>query len=71
MPNPDLQNRVTPFPALHTAANHDADEHVGAARKLADDAAAWLADLDALLAGPPSLAPHHDESLTVRTPRAL
>lgn len=49
MPNSDDRNRVTPFPALHTAANHNADEHVAAARQLADDAASWLADLDAVL----------------------
>ena len=40
---------VTPFPALHTSANTDADDHVTAARQLADDAEAWLAELDALL----------------------
>ena len=40
---------VTPFPALHTSANTDADDHVAAARRLADDAEAWLAELDALL----------------------
>jgi hypothetical protein len=40
---------VTPFPALHTSANHDAEEHRASARKLADDADAWLADLDAVL----------------------
>jgi hypothetical protein len=49
MTNPDNRNRVTPFPALHTAANRDADERVSAARKLADEAEAWLADLDAVL----------------------
>ncbi len=40
---------VTPFPALHTSANIDADDHLAAARQLADDAEAWLAELDALL----------------------
>lgn len=55
MPNPDQRSRATPFPALHTAANHDADEHVTAARKLVDDAANWLADLDAVLTGRPGV----------------
>ena len=41
---------MTPFPALHTSANETADEHVSAARKLAEDAESWLAELDALLA---------------------
>ncbi len=40
---------MTPFPALHTSANADADEHLAAARKLAEDAENWLADLDAVL----------------------
>lgn len=40
---------MTPFPALHTSANEYADEHVAAARKLAEDAESWLAELDALL----------------------
>ena len=40
---------VTPFPALHTSANSEADDHLAAARQLADDAEAWLAELDALL----------------------
>jgi hypothetical protein len=40
---------VTPFPALHTSANEHADEHVSAARKLAEDAQSWLAELDAVL----------------------
>jgi hypothetical protein len=42
---------VTPFPALHTSANADADDHVAAARQLAGDAETWLAELDALLDG--------------------
>jgi hypothetical protein len=41
---------TTPFPALHTTANRDAQDHVAAARQLAEDAEAWLSDLDALLA---------------------
>ncbi len=41
---------VTPFPALHTSANSGADDHVHAARQLAEDAETWLADLDAVLA---------------------
>jgi hypothetical protein len=41
---------VTPFPALHTTANNDAEEHRAAARKLAEDTESWLAELDALLA---------------------
>ena len=45
---------VTPFPALHTTANHDAEEHTAAARKLAEDAQAWLADLDAVLGDSPN-----------------
>jgi hypothetical protein len=49
MPNPDLKSRATPFPALHTTANKDADERLTSARQRAEDAAAWLADLDALL----------------------
>ena len=44
----DREN-VTPFPGLHTSANEHADEHVAAARKLADDAEFWLAELDAVL----------------------
>ena len=44
---------VTPFPALHTTANNDAEEHRAAARKLAEDAESWLADLDALLTESP------------------
>lgn len=40
---------MTPFPALHVTANQEADEHMAAARKLAEDAASWLADLDAVL----------------------
>ena len=44
---------VTPFPALHTSANADADEHLATARKLADDAQSWLADLDAVLSEAP------------------
>ena len=40
---------TTPFPALHTAANQDAEERVSEARKLVDETEAWLADLDALL----------------------
>jgi hypothetical protein len=40
---------VSPFPALHTTANSAADEHVSAARKLAEEAESWLADLDTLL----------------------
>ena len=40
---------MSPFPALHTTANSAADEHLAAARKLAEEAEAWLADLDALL----------------------
>jgi hypothetical protein len=40
---------VTPFPALHTSANSEAEEHRASARKLAEDAEAWLADLDAVL----------------------
>lgn len=40
---------VTPFPGLHTTANIDADDHVTAARQLAEDAQTWLAELDALL----------------------
>jgi hypothetical protein len=40
---------VTPFPALHTSANTEADDHVAAARQLADAAEAWLAELDAFL----------------------
>ena len=46
MPTPT----TTPFPALHTSANRSADETVAAARKLAEDAEAWLAELDAVLA---------------------
>jgi hypothetical protein len=45
---------VTPFPALHTTANTDAEEHRAAARKLAEDAESWLADLDAVLGESPS-----------------
>lgn len=45
---------MTPFPPLHTSANHDADEHVSAARKLAEEAESWLAELDALLEDRPS-----------------
>jgi hypothetical protein len=45
---------VTPFPALHTSANHDAEEHTSAARKLAEDAESWLAALDAVLADAPT-----------------
>jgi hypothetical protein len=45
---------VTPFPALHTSANHDAEEHRASARQLAEDAATWLADLDAVLGEAPS-----------------
>jgi hypothetical protein len=40
---------VSPFPALHTSANAEADEHLAAARKLADDTQNWLAELDSLL----------------------
>lgn len=40
---------VTPFPALHTSANSGADDHVHAARQLAEDADTWLAELDAVL----------------------
>jgi hypothetical protein len=40
---------MSPFPALHTSANQEADDHVLAARKLADEAAAWLAELDEVL----------------------
>mgnify|MGYP001618435814 CR=1 FL=1 len=40
---------MTPFPALHTTANTAADEHVHEARKLAEDAEAWLAELDEIL----------------------
>ena len=47
---------MTPFPALHTSANEHADEHVTAARKLAEDAEAWLAELDAVLGESPSAA---------------
>jgi hypothetical protein len=52
MTNPDNKNRIAPFPGLHTAANRDADERVSAARRLADEAEAWLADLDAMLDSP-------------------
>ena len=45
---------MTPFPALHTSANEHADEHVTAARKLAEDAESWLAELDAVLGESPS-----------------
>jgi hypothetical protein len=45
---------VTPFPALHTSANHDAEEHCASARQLAEDAAVWLDDLDAVLGESPS-----------------
>jgi hypothetical protein len=38
---------------LHTTANNDAEEHRVAARKLAEDAESWLADLDALLTESP------------------
>lgn len=41
---------MTPFPALHTSANEHAEEHTAAARKLAEDAQSWLAELDAVLA---------------------
>jgi hypothetical protein len=44
---------VTPFPALHTTANNDAEEHRTAARRLAEDVESWLADLDAVLAESP------------------
>jgi hypothetical protein len=44
---------VTPFPALHTTANSDAEVHTAAARKVAEDAESWLAELDALLADGP------------------
>jgi len=47
---------VTPFPALHTTANSDAEEHMVAARKLAEDAESWLAELDAVLADGPRAA---------------
>ena len=47
---------VTPFPALHTTANSDAEEHRVAARKLAEDAESWLAELDSLLADGPASA---------------
>ncbi len=40
---------MSPFPALHTSANAEADEKLATARKLADDAQSWLAELDALL----------------------
>lgn len=40
---------MTPFPALHTTANSAADEHVAEARKLAESAEVWIAELDALL----------------------
>lgn len=45
---------MTPFPALHTSANHDAEEHRVAARKLAEDVESWLADLDTVLKETPS-----------------
>jgi hypothetical protein len=48
--NPSDWQDVTPFPALHTSANEHADEHLAAARKLAEDAESWLAQLDAVLA---------------------
>lgn len=47
---------MTPFPALHTSANHDAEEHRTSARKLAEEAESWLADLDALLGEQPTLS---------------
>jgi hypothetical protein len=47
--NSDDKDPVSPFPALHTSANAEADEHLAAARKLAEDAQNWLADLDSLL----------------------
>lgn len=47
---------VTPFPALHTSANQDADEHVAAARKLAGDVETWLDELDAVLTDGPGTA---------------
>jgi hypothetical protein len=48
--NPSDRQNVTPFPALHTSANEHADQHVAAARKVAEDAESWLAQLDAVLA---------------------
>ena len=50
MANPDDNKQVSPFPALHTVANKQANENVAAARKVAEEAESWLADLDALLA---------------------
>lgn len=47
---------MSPFPALHTSANEHADEHVSAARKLAEDAESWLAELDVLLGDTPTLS---------------
>jgi hypothetical protein len=49
-----MGNTMTPFPALHTTANSAADEHVHEARKLAEDAQAWLAELDELLGETPA-----------------
>lgn len=45
---------MTPFPALHTTANSAADEHVAEARRLAEDAESWLAELDELLGDTPA-----------------
>ena len=47
---------MTPFPALHTTANSAADEHVSAARKLAEETETWLVELDELLGDAPSAA---------------
>jgi hypothetical protein len=51
-----MSSTMTPFPALHTTANSDADDHVAAARKLAEDADGWLAELDELLEQAPPAA---------------
>ena len=40
---------VTPFPAMHTSANANADAHVDAARRLAEESEQWLAAVDAAL----------------------
>lgn len=45
---------MTPFPALHTTANSAADEHVAEARKLAEEAESWLAELDEILGEAPA-----------------
>lgn len=57
---------MTPFPALHTSANQDADDHMAAARKLAHDADIWLAELDAVLG---DAAVGYDGEASVLAPR--